>query len=39
MTRLRAAFDAFTAQALGVAVWRYAGGPWEHLATHELGAR
>jgi 2'-5' RNA ligase len=37
LVRLQAGFESCAAQALGVAVWRYAGGPWEHLATHELG--
>jgi 2'-5' RNA ligase len=28
LTRVRDAFEPFTATATGVAVWRYEGGPW-----------
>lgn len=31
--RLRDGFRPFVARALGIAVWRYVGGPWEPVMT------
>ncbi|MCB5174457.1 MULTISPECIES: 2'-5' RNA ligase family protein [Microvirga] len=33
LTRLQAAFTPFTIEAEGLHLWRYRGGPWEHLRT------
>lgn len=37
--RLRADFVPFDVTALGVAVWRYVGGPWEPVQTVRFGSR
>lgn len=37
--RLRADFAPFDVTALGVAVWRYVGGPWEPVETVLFGSR
>jgi 2'-5' RNA ligase len=33
LDRLRASFRPYEVGAEGIAVWRYVGGPWEHLTT------
>lgn len=35
--RLSAAFVPHTAGGRGLVLWRYAGGPWEHLSTWPFG--
>jgi 2'-5' RNA ligase len=30
-------FDAFSVMAEGVSLWRYLGGPWEHIETFPFG--
>ena len=34
---LRAAFSPYRVRATGLALWRYAGGPWEPLSRHLFG--
>ena len=34
VTALRAAFTPHRVRAAGLALWRYAGGPWEPLSRH-----
>lgn len=36
LQQMSAAFEPWTAQARGLALWRYLGGPWGHLSTEEF---
>lgn len=31
--QLTAAFFPFTTQGIGLQLWRYVGGPWEHVQS------
>jgi len=33
LASIQVAFEPFTATAEGVSLWRYRGGPWEHIRT------
>jgi 2'-5' RNA ligase len=38
LSELSAAFTPFTATALGLALWRYRGGPWDLETEHRFGS-